>query len=148
MSDHAHMSVGLIGFCLGDDKLIDWALNHNPPGPEFGGPGGPRRGGFKLMLEHHVKDGLFFNEATWNYASGSLSYLMMLAEAAHHNGVDLYQWKSPSGHRLKEVVDGYLRIAFPLELTGVGKGSLRVATVGDGGTTSPVSGTHLSSCEI
>ena len=139
MSAHAHMSVGLIGFCLGDQELIDWALDDE------------RSGGFRVTLQGVAQsggrmsdDGLFWQEATWNYASGALGYWMTLAEVAANNGVDLFSWKARDGHTLKDFIDGYFRIAFPLEDMGVNRGTIRVAAFGNGGSGGPFGGGFMA----
>jgi hypothetical protein len=59
-----------------------------------------------------------------------------LAEAAlRYDGTDLYRFVAPkSGASLKKIVDGYLRMAFPLENKGTNAGRIRLATFGDGST--------------
>ena len=46
---------------------------------------------------------------------------LAVAEAAlHHDGTDLYHYVSKkSGGSIKGMLDGYLRIAYPLERTGI-----------------------------
>ena len=142
MSAHAHMSVGLIGFCLGDQELIDWALDDKASTGD---------GGFRVVLQGSSQPGgrmadrgLFWREATWNYASGALGYWMTLAEAAHNNGVDLFAWKAKDGHTLKNFIDGYLHIAFPIEDMGVNRGTVRVAAFGNGGSGGPSGGGFMA----
>src|SRR5205823_7622102 len=59
-----------------------------------------------------------------------------VAEAAlHYDGTDLYHYRSPkSGGSIKGLFDGYLRITYPREATGIHGGSLRLITFGDGST--------------
>jgi hypothetical protein len=139
MSAHAHMSVGLIGFCLGNQELIDWALDDQ------------HSGGLRVTLQGvsqpggRMSDGgLFWREATWNYASAALGYWMTLAEAANNNGVDIFAWKAKDGHSLKDFIDGYFRIAFPIENMGVNRGTIRVAAFGNGGSGGPFGGGFMA----
>ena len=62
--------------------------------------------------------------------------MLALAEAAlHYDDTDLYHHVSKqSGGSIKGLIDGYLRLAYPVERTGLGRGSVRIATYGDGST--------------
>jgi hypothetical protein len=124
-----HWKVGLIGYCIGDRELIEWGLN-DPGRP------GPSHGGFYQVLDTMIKDGLFWGEAPIYALAYDLHGMLALAEAAmHSDGTDLYHYTSKkSGASIKGLIDGYLRIAFPLEKTGVEAGSIRMATFGDGST--------------
>jgi hypothetical protein len=124
-----HWKVGIIGYCLGDRELIDWALND--PGRT-----GPDMGGFYQVLDSMVKDGYFWGEAPIYALHYDIHGMLALAEAAlHHDGTDLYRHVSKkSGGSIKGLIDGYLRLAYPLEKTGIERGSLRLATFGDGST--------------
>jgi hypothetical protein len=68
--------------------------------------------------------------------------MFALAEAAlRYDGTDLYGYVSPrSGATLKKVVDGYLRMAFPLEGNQAAGGRIRLATFGDGSTGCSIDG--------
>jgi hypothetical protein len=124
-----HFEVGIIGYCLGDKNLIEWALND--PGHH-----GPTYGGFYQVMDTNVRDRFFWGEAP-RYALGrSLQGMLALAEAARHKGgPDLYSHVSKkSGASIKGLIDGYLRLGYPLERTGIGQGSLRLATFGDAST--------------
>jgi hypothetical protein len=124
-----HWQVGVVGYCLGDTKLIDWALNDRRTH-------GPRLGGLYPVLESMINDGHFWDEAPIYALVYDLHGMLALAEAArHYDGSDLYHYVSPkSGASIKNILDGYLHMAFPLEQTGVGGGSIRAATFGDGST--------------
>src|SRR5262249_11217210 len=53
----------------------------------------------------------------------------------HFDGTDLYHYTSKkSGASIKGLVDGYLRLAYPMEKTGIRGGSIRMATFGDAST--------------
>jgi hypothetical protein len=124
-----HWKVGLIGYCLGDKELIDWGLND--PGHH-----GPHLGGFYQVLDTMIKDGRFWGEAPIYALHYDVHGMLALAEAArHYDGTDLYHYVSKkSGGSIKRLIDGYLRLAYPLEKTGIGGGSVRMATFGDGST--------------
>jgi hypothetical protein len=124
-----HFNVGLVGFCLGDKELIDWGLAD--PGAH-----GPRRGGFYQVMDAMIEDGHFWAEAPIYALHSDVHGMLALAEAAlHYDGTDLYHWVSKkSGASIKDVVDGYIRLGYPLERTGIGRGSVRLATFADGAT--------------
>ncbi len=124
-----HYNVGLTGFCLGDKELIDWGLND--PGAH-----GPRKGGFYQVLEAMIEDRHFWAEAPIYALHYDVHGMLALAEAArHYDGTDLYHYVSKkSGASIKGVVDGYILMSYPLERTGIGRGSIRLATFADGST--------------
>jgi hypothetical protein len=124
-----HYNVGLAGFCLADKELIDWGLN-DP------GANGPRKGGFYQVMDAMIEDGHFWAEAPIYALHYDVHGMLALAEAAlHYDSTDLYHYVSKkSGASIKDVVDGYLRLGYPLEQTGIGRGSVRLATFADGST--------------
>jgi hypothetical protein len=124
-----HWKVGLIGFVLGDRTLIDWGLND--PGVH-----GPSHGGFYQVLDTMIKDKYFWGEAPIYALHYDIHGMLALAEAAlHYDGTDLYHHVSKkSGASIKTLIDGYLRMAYPREKTGIEGGSVRMATFGDGST--------------
>jgi hypothetical protein len=124
-----HFEVGIVGYCLGDKELIDWALN-DP------GPFGPSSGGFYPTLDANIRDKFFWSEAP-RYALGrTVQGMLALAEVAwHYDRTDLFGYVSKkSGGSIKGLLDGYLRLAYPLEKTGIGTGSIRMASYGDAST--------------
>ena len=124
-----HYNVGLAGYCLGDKELIDWGLND-------AGAHGPRKGGFYQVMDAMIEDKHFWAEAPIYALHYDVHGMLALAEAAlHYDGTDLYHYVSKkSGASLKGVVDGYLLMGYPLERTGIGRGSIRMATFADGST--------------
>lgn len=124
-----HWRVGMIGYCLGDTELIEWALRD--PGLH-----GPSRGGFYPVMDTMIRDEHFWAEAPIYALHYDVHGMFSLAEAAlRYDGTDLYKYVSPkSGASLKKIVDGYLRMAFPIEQNGAEGGKLRLATFGDGST--------------
>jgi hypothetical protein len=124
-----HWKVALLGYCLGDRELIEWGL-HDP------GSFGPALGGVYTVLDTNIRDELFWSESP-HYGMGTVLHgFLAVAEAAqHYDGTDLYHHVSKkSGGSIKGMLDGYLRIAYPLEHTGIHNGSLRLITYGDGST--------------
>ena len=130
-----HWRVGMIGYCLGDAELIEWALRD--PGRH-----GPSRGGFYPVMDTMIRDGHFWAEAPIYALHYDVHGMFALAEAAlRYDGTDLYKYVSPrSGGSLKKLVDGYLMMAFPLERSGPAGGKIRLATFGDGSTGCLVNG--------
>ena len=124
-----HFNVGLVGYCLGDRQLIDWGLSD--PGAH-----GPRKGGFYQVMDAMIEDNHFWAEAPIYALHYDVHGMLALAEAAlHYDGTDLYHYVSKkSGASIKGVVDGYLLMGYPLERTGIGRGSIRMATFADGST--------------
>ncbi len=124
-----HYNVGLAGFCLGDKELIDWGLND--PGAH-----GPRKGGFYQVMDAMIEDRHFWAEAPIYALHYDVHGMLALAEAAlHYDGSDLYHYVSKkSGASIKDIVDGYILMSYPLERTGIGRGSIRLVTFADGST--------------
>lgn len=124
-----HWKVGLIGYVLGDKELIEWGLND--PGAH-----GRSHGGFYQVLDTMIKDKYFWGEAPIYALHYDVHGMLALAEAAlHYDGTDLYHHVSKkSGASIKTLLDGYLRLAYPREKTGIEGGSVRLATFGDGST--------------
>jgi hypothetical protein len=125
-----HWRVGMIGYCLGDTELIEWALRDS-------GKHGASRGGFYPVMDTMIRDEQFWAEAPIYALHYDVHGMFSLAEAAlRYDGTDLFHYVSPkSGASLKKIVDGYLRMAFPLEESGPqSSGRVRLATFGDGST--------------
>lgn len=93
-----HWRVGMIGYCLGDRDLIDWALND--PGHH-----GPSRGGFYPIMDTMIRDEHFWAEAPIYALHYDVHGMFALAEAAlRHDGTDLHKYVSPrSGASLKKL---------------------------------------------
>jgi parallel beta-helix repeat protein len=126
-----HWRIGMIGYCLGDKDLIEYALR-DP------GRNGATRGGFYPVLDTMIRDERFWGEAPIYALHYDVHGMFALAEAAlRYDGTNLYEYVSPkSGASLKKIVDGYLRMGFPLEKNG----AIRLATFGDGSTSCSISG--------
>lgn len=123
-----HWQVAVVGYTLGDREFIEWGLND--PGVH-----GPQLGGFYPVMDSIICDGYFWGEAPIYALHNSLHGMLAMAEAArHYDGTDLYRYVSKkSGGSIKGIIDGYIRLAYPLEATGIEGGSLRLATFGDNG---------------
>ena len=90
-----------------------------------------------------IKDGHFWGEAPIYALHYDVHGMLALAEAARHfDGTYLYDYVAPrSKASIRSILDGYLRLAFPLERTGIRGGSIRLATYGDGSTSYGPGGT-------
>ena len=132
-----HYHAAVIGFCMDDAELIAWGLRD--PGGKFG----PSRGGLFPVLDEMLRDGTIWDEATI-YAAFNVLQPMMQLSILHqcYFGQDLFGFKSPKGGSIKNLLDGYIALTYPIERTGVGPGSFHVATYGDGSTESPHIGHH------
>ena len=136
-----HYHAAVIGFCIDDTDLIEWGLRDD------GGAFGASRGGLFPVLDSMLRDGAIWDEATIYAAFNVLEPMMQLAILhKRYYGKDLYAWESPKGASIKKLVDGYVALGYPRERTGVGSGSFRVATYGDGSTESPHAGHHHTDC--
>ncbi len=87
-------AVGLSGLLLGDDSLINDAIDD------------PDRGYRTQMAKGVQDDGVWF-EGAWGYHFYTLNALWPLVEAAHNCGIDLY------GEPLKKMFDAPIRLAMP-----------------------------------
>ena len=106
-----------VGCALGNRELIDFAIE--------------ARGGLKDAIEVALWDQAIYYEASAYELQYVSSAMAVMAEAAwHHDRIDLYHWKSPSGRSIKDFYDTCLRLAFPVDL--------RLTTYGDNSSQSPV----------
>jgi oligo-alginate lyase len=88
-------AIACIGFATGSDDLVSEALDH------------PVRG-FRVLMNRFVLPGGLWYEASLGYHNYTLHALWGLAEAARHNGVDLY-----ANEHYRSLFDGPLALAFP-----------------------------------
>jgi hypothetical protein len=92
---HAVEAVGLIGLTLGNQNAIDWAVDE-----------------FKHLMrnEFHANGSTtdFFQRDALHYQLGSVVPLLYFARAEARNGVDLFDYMSWSGAKLRTAVD-YVR---------------------------------------
>jgi hypothetical protein len=87
-------AVGLVGFLIGDEELINKAIHD------------PDRGYWTQMRKGVLPDGTWW-EGAWGYHFYTLSALWSLTEAARNCGIDLY------GEEFKSMFDAPLRFAMP-----------------------------------
>jgi len=89
-------TIGLLGFLLDDDEAVSLAIDG--------------KWGFKTALEN-LADGCFWPEATV-YGHHYVGCCMtILAEVSRHTGgEDLYAYSSPSGHSIKSLHDGPVKL--------------------------------------
>ena len=87
-------------------------------------------------MDAMIEDRHFWAEAPIYALHYDVHGMLALAEAAlHYDGTDLYHYVSKkSGASIKDIVDGYILMSYPLERTGIGRGSIRLATFADGST--------------
>ncbi|MCJ8330043.1 MAG: alginate lyase family protein, partial [Lentisphaeria bacterium] len=126
-----HSEVGVLGYLIGDKELIEWGLN-DPGGGVFEKYGKKHYGGYYQMMEAIFRDGLFQSATTYGLVD-VVPHMVILAEAAWHNGHDLWNWSSPEGDTLAKGFESWLDTTFPAEATTMGKGSFRIASYGDAG---------------
>lgn len=111
---------------IGYEKTMDWLLNHRKPDTNHGG--------VLEMLDDYMRDKEISNEAPI-YHTISLRVIDLAACAHRYDGRDLFRYKSPKGNTLKAMLDGLINTAYPIEETGIYKGTVRPANWGHGGTT-------------
>ena len=118
-------NVALIGYVARSQEIIEWALN--------------TEWGFKDVI-NRLEDGIW-DEANAYAIHYVLPGWIAVAEAAqNYDGTDLWAYQSPDGDDLQTFLDRYLDMAWPVERTGVGRGSIRIASYGDGSTAMPMLG--------
>ena len=102
-----HLSaVGVVGYALGDRELVNWATER-----------------FRRQIRDELgRDGLW-PESVHIYHYFPLLAFMHLAEAAWHNGLDLYRWEAQPGKSLLNMFSAPLAYAYP---------DLRLPAINDG----------------
>lgn len=122
----------VIGYVIDDRQLIDWGLQDR--GKFFGGT----RGGLFPVLNAMLRDDAVWDEATIYAVVNVLRPMLQWCILQKlYDGTDLYNFQTARGASVRKLVDGYLALGYPRERTGLGTGSFRVATYGDGSTMSP-----------
>lgn len=92
-----HLSaVGVIGYSIKDKELIQYALDS-----------------FKSQIEKQLGDDGLWPESVHTYHFYPLNAFLYLAEAAFHNGTDLYNWQPKPGKSLKAMFTAPLSYAYP-----------------------------------
>jgi hypothetical protein len=87
-------AIGAVGFALGDQELIDAAIDG--------------KSGFRFQMENSVTPGGFWYEGAWGYHFYALDPLLRLAEMGAKNGYDLF-----SAGPLKQMLDAPLAMVLP-----------------------------------
>jgi hypothetical protein len=102
-----HLSaVGVIGYAVEDDRLIDWATER-----------------FKQQIRDQLGDDGLWPESVHTYHYFPLLAFMAFADAAWHAGTDLYHWEGKLGKSLLLMFTAPLQYAYP---------DLRLAAINDG----------------
>ena len=117
-----------IWFAIGYDEVIDWAISHVPM------PFGRDPGGMLELIRFARDGGHIWGEALiyqWYVCLGMSS---LIRRAARYDGRDVWNMESATGVKPRYLVDGVAAVAFPVERTGVGLGSIRIANFGEEGT--------------
>ena len=92
-----HLSaVGVIGYAIRDQALIDYAVEN-----------------FKLQIANQLGDDGLWPESVHTYHFYPLGAFLYLAEAALHNGTDLYNWEAKPGKSLKSMFIVPLSYMYP-----------------------------------
>lgn len=88
-------AIGAAGFALGDAEMVRAAID----GPS----------GFRFQMKSSITSEGFWYEGAWGYHFYALDPLVQLAEAAAHNGIDLYAGEPA----LRRMFESPLKLAFP-----------------------------------
>lgn len=92
-----HLSaVGVIGYAIKDKELIQYALES-----------------FKSQIDKQLGDDGLWPESVHTYHFYPMNAFLYLAEAALHNGTDLYNWEAKLGKGLKAMFIAPLNYAYP-----------------------------------
>ena len=114
-------------FAIGYDDCIDWSISHEPGGGRDGAGG-------LLQWMRPMRDKRVWGEAPiyqWYVGEGILP---LAACAWRYDGRDVWSMVGAKGTMPRNVVDGAVDMAFPLERTGIGLGCIRMANFGEEGT--------------
>ena len=115
-----------IWFAIGYDEVIDWAISHPPaPGRDPGG---------MLQIIRFMRDGHVWGEALVYQWYVGWGFEVLTQRAARYDGRDVWNMVSETGTKPRCLVDGMTAMAFPLERTGFGLGSVRIANFGEDAT--------------
>lgn len=126
--------VAFAGLTLGDDDLLQWGFRR-----------ATRQGNYLSMADRMLADGGIWREAPI-YAIYHKSLWCMATMSFYrklYDGKDWFSAKTPGGGSPRGLMDYYLDTSYPIERTGVGRGRIRLATIGDGAT-SPLGDAFLS----
>ena len=102
-----HLSAtGVVGYAIGDQDLIDYAIES-----------------FKSQIADQLGDDGLWPESVHTYHFYPLNAFLYLAEAAWHNGTDLFHWEAKPGKSLKSMFTAPLGYMYP---------DTRLAAINDG----------------
>ena len=124
--------VAFAGLTLGDDDLLQWGFRR-----------AARQGNYLSMADRMLADGAagaapiyaIYHKSLWCMATMSLYRKL-------YDGKDWFSARRPAA-AARRLMDYYLDTSYPIERTGVGRGRIRLATIGDGAT-SPLGDAFLS----
>lgn len=105
-----HLSaIGVIGYAIGDRDLIEYAI-----------------GRFKEQITEELGDDGLWPESVHAYHFYPLTAFLYLAEAAYHNGVDLYNWEARPGKGLRLMFSAPIQYMYPnMQLPAINDGWYR-----------------------
>lgn len=112
-------------FAIGYDEFVDWILDHKPGGHRDGA------GGLRQWYTGTMRDGRMWVEAPpyqWYVGMGTTKVANALWRYRRQN---LWDMRSEDGVPVRGIIDGRVDLAFPMEKTGLGKGSPRCAGYGE-----------------
>ena len=89
-------AVGVIGYSIRDGKLVKYALDS-----------------FRSQIRNQLGDDGLWPESIHTYHFYPLSAFLYLAEAAYHNGTDLYHWEAKPGKGLHAMFTEPLEYMYP-----------------------------------
>ncbi|MCJ8330045.1 MAG: hypothetical protein HRT89_21385, partial [Lentisphaeria bacterium] len=128
-----HAQVGIIGFAIGDEELIEYGMN-DPGGGSFEKYGPKTYGGFYQVMEANVKDGNWHEPNAYQYYLVLPPMVTLIEAASNYYDKDLWHWRSPNGDRLKDIFLAAIDRTFPAEDMGIAGGSYRLSSYGDTST--------------
>jgi hypothetical protein len=122
-------TVALSGLVTGDKECLKWGFERTRPH-------GGALGGYDVVLQTMLLDGGPWREAPiYPIAHEVLPLVCRLSGYRRLlTGKDWFRRKLPGGCSPAGLMDYYIDTAYPIEVTGHGKGQVRVATYGDGAT--------------
>ena len=112
---------------IGYEDMINWSISHYPLmlARDLGG---------MLQLIRNLRDGHIWGEAhvyQWYVGSG---FANIAERSARYDGRDIWNMTSSTGTKPLNLVNAMVSMAFPLEQTGFGLGSIRISNYGEDAT--------------
>lgn len=114
-------------FAIGYDDMIEWVIDHKRK------PKARRdKGGLKQWITGNLLDHAIWCECpVYHHLVGS-SVARVAEWAAGYDGRDVWAVEADDGTVARDVMDGRIALAYPLERNGIGRGAFRIATYGEG----------------